>query len=174
MGKQLVLALFADEAAADQAVATLKEWDKLTGQVPLGGIGVLVKDEKGKLKTHKLGARRTAGGAILFGLAAVLTGGTMIGLGLVGGSILGGAFGALFHKGLKISREDMERLNKELDGGKAAVGVMAEDYQTAATSIKLTELGGQPEAFEVSEEALAEAQAAAEAAPDALADEAGA
>ena len=62
MGKQLVLAVFENEAAADGAVDALKGWDKATSEIKLGAIGVLVKDEKGKIKTHKVGsARRRVG-----------------------------------------------------------------------------------------------------------------
>ena len=170
MAKQLVLALFPDEATADAAVEALKEWDRARAGFSLGAIGVMVKDDKGKMKTHKLGARRTAGGAVLFGVAAVMTGGVSIGLGVLGGSIVGAGFGAMFHKGLKMSKEDMERLNKELDGGKAAVGVMADDPQVETVSSMMAELGGQPQAYGVSDEAVAEAQAAVEAAPEAPAE----
>jgi len=76
--KQLVLAFFANEAAADEAVNQIKQWDKASKDVKLGAIGVLVKDDKGKIKTHKLGKRKTGGGAVLGVLAAVLTGGVSL------------------------------------------------------------------------------------------------
>jgi len=112
--QQLVLAFFENEAAADAAVNAVKQWDKASKEIKLGAIGVLVKDDKGKIKTHKLGARRTKGGAVLFGLAALLTGGMAIGVGVVGGAVAGGIIGALFHKGLKMSDKEKEQLNKEL------------------------------------------------------------
>ena len=61
--KTLTLAFFENEAAADAAVAQIKQWDKASKDVKLGAIGVLVKDEKGKIKTHKLGSRKTGLGA---------------------------------------------------------------------------------------------------------------
>ncbi len=164
--QQLVLALFPDEAAADQAVDRIKQWSKDNDQVPLGGIGVLVKDEKGKLKTHKLGARRTIGGMVLFGLAALLTGGMAVGLGVIGGTAVGAGIGHLFHKGLSISKEELDQLNKELDGGKAAVGVMAYIDDAPGVVAVLEDQGGQTLSFEVPEETVAEAQAAAEAEPE--------
>lgn len=165
--KQLVLALFENETAADSAVDAIKQWDKGEDSVNLDAIGVLVKDDKGKIKTHKLGSHHSVAGAVLFGLAALLTGGAAIGLGLVGGSLVGAGFGALFHKGLKISDAEKEQLNKELDGGKAAVGIMADTEEVSAVTEKLAELGGQAEAYEVSDEAVEAAQsAAAEAAED--------
>ena len=69
--KQLVLAFFKDEASADKAVSDLKAWDKATKSVKLGSIGVMVKDDKGKVKTHKLGSRAYGKGA---GIYQALTG----------------------------------------------------------------------------------------------------
>ena len=167
MGNTLILALFPDEAAADNAVVEIKQWDKASDEIKLGAIGVLVKDEKGKIKTHKLGARHTGAGAVLFGLTALVTGGAAIGLGLVGGSILGAGVGSLFRKGLSMSEQDVDRLNQELDGGKAAVGFMVEGAGAEIASAKLAELGGQPMQYEVAAEAVAQAQEAAAAAPEA-------
>ncbi|MGE5601444.1 MAG: hypothetical protein ACM30E_00230 [Nitrososphaerales archaeon] len=161
MGKQLVLALFADEASAGHAVNEIKNWDKASPEVKLGAIGVLVKDEKGKIKTHKMGARKTKGGAVLFGLLGLLSGGITVMGGLVGGAVLG----SLFHKGLKISKERQSILNSELDAGKAAVGLMVDDEEAEVVKAKLIELGGAPETYQVSDEAMQEAVAAAEAAP---------
>ena len=96
MAKQMVLAFFANEADADAAVDAIKQWDKASKDVKLGAIGILVKDDKGKIKTHKLGKRKTGTGAVLFGLAAVLTGGAS----LLGGVVFGGIVGSLFRKGL--------------------------------------------------------------------------
>ena len=82
MGTQrLVLAVFADETAADEAVMRVKEWDRASAEIKLGAIGVLAKNEKGEIKTHKMGARYTGTGAVLFALGAVLMGGFVIGLG---------------------------------------------------------------------------------------------
>jgi uncharacterized membrane protein len=158
MGNQLVLALFADEAAADAAVEQVKAWDKASADVKLGAIAVLVKDEKGKIKTHKLGARKTKGGAVLFGLVGLLSGGISVLGGVVGGAILG----SLFRKGLKMSKEEQERLNSELDAGKAAVGLMVKDDEVGLVNAKLAELGGVAETYEVSDEAVEEAAKAAE------------
>ena len=98
--QQLVLAFFENEAAADQAVDGIKQWDKASKEIKLGAIGVLVKDDKGKIKTHKLGKRKTGTGAVLFGLAAVLTGGAT----LLAGAVFGGIVGSFFRKGLGMSR----------------------------------------------------------------------
>ncbi len=161
--QQLVLALFENEAAADKAVEALKQWDKASKEVKLGAVGVLTKDDKGKIKTQKLGARRTAGGAVLFGLVALLTGGASV----VGSAVVGGLVGSVFHKGLGMSKEDLTRLDGELSGGKAAVGVLANNDEAAGVSAKLAELGGKAETHEVTDEAVQEATKAAEQAPTA-------
>jgi uncharacterized membrane protein len=154
--KQLVLAFFADEDAADQAVEEIKQWDKASKDIKLGSIGVLVKDEKGKVKTHKLGSRHTATGAAAGVLAAVLSGGVS----LFGGVVLGSLVGAFIHKGLGMSKDDLARIGGELDGGKAAVALLAANDEATAVSAKLANLGGIPETHEVTDEALEEAVAA--------------
>ena len=160
--QQLVLAFFDNEAAADGAVNAIKQWDKASKEIKLGAIGVLVKDDKGKIKTHKLGKRKTGTGAVLFGLAAVLTGGAS----LLAGAVFGGIVGSFFRKGLGMSKDDLARIDGELNGGKAAVCILAAPDEAAAVSAKLAELGGQPESHEVSEEVVQEAEAAAAEAPE--------
>jgi hypothetical protein len=160
--KQLVLAFYADEAAADGAVEAIKKWDKASKEIKLGSIGVLVKDEKGKVKTHKLGARHTTTGAAAGVLAAALSGGVS----LVAGVVLGSLVGAFIHKGLGMSKEDLARIGGELDGGKAAVAVLATADEAADVSAKLAELGGAVETHEVTDEALEQAVAATAATPE--------
>jgi uncharacterized membrane protein len=160
--KQLVLAFFNGEAAADAAVAALKEWDKASKEIKLGSIGILVKDDEGKIKTQKLGARHTKTGVVVGAIAGILSGGISV----IGGAIVGGIAGAFFHKGLGLSKEDLARIDGELDGGRAAVAVLAEADEASAVAAKLAESGGQPETYEVTEEAIEEATAATEAAAE--------
>jgi hypothetical protein len=156
--KQLVLGFFASEAAADEAVSKIKQLDKASKEVKLGAIGVLVKDDKGKIKTQKLGQKKTGTFAVLGALAGVLSGGVTV----LGGAVVGGILGAFFHKGLGLSKDDLARIGKELDGGKAAIGILAQSDEAAGVSAKLAELGGKPETHEVSEEALDQVQTATE------------
>lgn len=164
--KQLVLAIFADEAAADAAVDALKAWEK-TNNVAPRPVGVLVVDDKGRIKEHKLGQTAGGKGAGIGLVLAALTPPTLI-AGIVGGALVG----HFHHKGLGLSDADRERIASELSGGKAAVGVLVEYTEEAAMiSGKLAELGGTPETHAVTDEAL-EAVAAAAApseppAPDA-------
>jgi hypothetical protein len=55
--QQLMLAFFDTEDAADEAAKALKNWEKATEYMKVDGIGVLVKDDDGKVKEHKLGKR---------------------------------------------------------------------------------------------------------------------
>jgi uncharacterized membrane protein len=159
MAQQLVLSFFENEAAADEAVKQVKEWDKATREVKLGNVGILVKDDKGQIKTHKLGPRRTKTWAIGGAIAGVLSGGLTV----VGGAVLGGILGSFSRKGLGIPKEDMARIEGELNNGRAAVVILAAhateaDFLTA----KLAELGGTSETHEVADEVVEEAAAVAE------------
>ena len=150
--KQVVLAIFPDEAAADAAVTSLKSWDKADGDIKLNAIGVLVLDKKGKVKTHKLGRRSVGKGA---GIGVILA--VFVPPSLLAGAVAGGVLGALHHKNLGLGGNDRDRLTAELANGKAAVGVLVAGGQAAEVSGKLTELGGQTEVHTVSDEDIAEA-----------------
>ena len=153
---QVILAVFADEAAADAAVVSLKAWDKASDEVKLTSIGVLVLDDKGALKVNKMGSRSKAKGAGIGLVLAIVAPPTLL-AGVVGGAVLG----AFHHKGLGLKAEDKARIGAELAGGKAAVGVLATAAEAGAILGKLAELGGAVEAIDVTDEALAAAAAAA-------------
>ncbi len=150
--KQVVLATFPDEAAADAAVASLKSWDKANDDIKLNAIGVLVLDKKGKVKTHKLGRRSVGKGA---GIGVILA--VFVPPSLLAGAIGGGVLGALHRKGLGLEAKDRDRLAAELADGKAAVGVLVAGDKAQDVSGKLTELGGQTEVHTVSDEDVAQA-----------------
>jgi uncharacterized membrane protein len=163
--QKLVLAMFEDQAKAEEAVETIQRWAKRTDSAKLSAIGVIVKDEEGEITTHKLRSRKREG-AVLFGLGALLTGGATIGLGLIGGALVGGGIGSFFHKGLKMTEEDMERLNQELDGGKAAVGIMVKEGEASEVAAELVLLGGQTDTYEVPDEVMTEIESAIETTPE--------
>jgi len=150
--KTVVLAIFNDEASADTAADALRE----SGVAHHDAIGILAIDENGKVKTHKVG-KRSVGLGIGIGLVLAL----LTPVGLVVGLVGGGLLGALHHKGLGIDAADRERIGRELQGGKAAIGVLAPVSEAKFVADKLTELGGAAETHEVSDEALEEAHAAA-------------
>ncbi|HXZ75903.1 MAG TPA: hypothetical protein VEH31_34225 [Streptosporangiaceae bacterium] len=150
----VVLAIFSDEASADGAAASLKD----SGVAKGDAIGVLVLDEQGELKADKVGKRSWGKGAGIGAVVALVTP-----IGLAAGLIGGGLLGALHHKNLGLNDADRERLRRQLDGGKAAVGVLAPVSEATVVADKLTELGGTAETHPVSDEAVEEAQTAAAA-----------
>ena len=145
--KTVVLAIFNDEASADTAADALKK----SGIAHHDAIGVLALNDKGEVKAHKVG-KRSVGLGIGIGLVLAL----FSPIGLVVGLVGGGLLGALHHKGLGIDPADRERIGRELQGGKAAVGVLAPVSEAKFVADKLTELGGAAETHEVSDEALGE------------------
>jgi uncharacterized membrane protein len=157
----LVLAFFPNERAADDTAAVFKEWVKSNPWVDLEAIGVLVKDEHGNVKTHKLGPREGARGigvgAVLGIIAAVPTGGLSLVEGAAVGGAGGGVVGSLFHRGLGLSGRDAARIAGRLEAGQAALGVLVPPQQAAAISGELARLGGAAEIHEVSEDAVQEA-----------------
>lgn len=146
--KRLVIAIFDAEADADGAAADLRE----TGAVVDDAIAVLVLDEDGKLKTHKVGATSGVKGAAA-GAVLGLLGPIGLGVGTAGGALLG----KLHHKDLGLDDADRERLGGALRGGKAAVGVLADPDELVAVESLLVGRGGTTEAHELSEAALREA-----------------
>ncbi len=158
--KELVLAIFGSEAEADAAAEALKSWDDTSDDIKLKSMGVLALDERGEIKTDKVGRRSTGKGV---GVGVILAMATPIGL--AAAVIGGGALGALHHKGLGLHDDDRERIGAELTDGKAAVGVVVDSSEASAVSAKLAELGGTPEAHELDDAALAEADTAVETVP---------
>ncbi len=158
---QLILATFDSEEAADKAVEEIKSWDQASDLIKLGGVGVVVKDQNGKIKQAKLGGRQGGKGAdigLLLGMIwAIPTGGLSLAGGAIYGAIGGGAIGSFFQKGFKFTKEDAQRLDKELTAGHAVVGVMANDYEASQVTDKLTQLGGKVETHEVTDQVLQEA-----------------
>ena len=143
--RQLVLAVFPNEAAADSAAVALKD----SGIADGDAIGILALDDDGKLKQDKVGAHSTGKGAAIGGVIAVFS------TALLGPAVLTGvAVGALHHKNLGLSDADKARLTVELQAGKAAVGVMPHDDTAPAVSDRLTQLGGTPERYELTDDAL--------------------
>jgi uncharacterized membrane protein len=148
--RQLVLAVFPDEFAADDAAVKLKK----SGIADGDAIGILALAANGKLKQDKVGARSTGKGAAVGGVLFLL-GPAVLGVGVLGGA----AAGALHHKNLGLSDADKARLTVELNEGKAAVGVLAHFDAAPAISARLTQLGGSPQAHELTDEALQAATA---------------
>jgi hypothetical protein len=150
--RQLVLSFFPDELAADSAAVALKD----SGIADGDAIGILALDDNGKLKQDKVGAHSTGKGAAIGGVIAVFS------TALLGPAVLTGmAVGAFHHKNLGLSDGNKGRLTVELNGGKAAVGVMADSETAPAIADRLTQLGGTSDSYELTDEALEAAGATA-------------
>lgn len=154
--KHVLLAIYEDEAAADAAVAVLKSRDG----VPDDAIGVLVLDDAGAVKIDKVGTRSAGKGAGI-GLLLGLLGPVGLGVGVIGGTVGGSLLGMLHHKGLGLSEADRDRISGELQGGKAAVGVLAHAGEEDRVGALLSSLGGELEVHAVTDEALEQAAASA-------------
>lgn len=153
--KQLVLAIFKDADAAEAAVGMLRGGIDDYTEIDFGAIGILVVDENGKIKEHKMGQRSGGkGAAIGLAIAAV----TPVGLAAIVG---GAAIGHFRQQGPGFSAEDQVRIAAELAGGKAALGVVVAPEKAGLMQEILTDLGGKAEAHHVTDEALAAAAAAA-------------
>jgi hypothetical protein len=151
----VVLAIFETEDSADVAAEELKE----TGAAEGDAIGILALNDKGELKTDKVGKRSTGKGAAIGAIAALCTP-----VGLVAGLVGGGLLGSLHHKNLGLDKANRARLGSELEGGKAAVGVLVPVTEASYMADKLASMGGIPETHQVSAEAVEEATSAAAAA----------
>jgi uncharacterized membrane protein len=145
--KRLVIAIFDAEADADNAAAAVRDARAVVDDA----IGVLVLDERGELKTHKVGATSGGKGAAAGAVLAVL-GPIGLGVGVVGGALLG----KLHHKDLGLDDADRDRLGAALRGGKAAVGVLAEPDELVGVESILVESGGETEAHELNEAIIRE------------------
>jgi uncharacterized membrane protein len=146
--KRLVISIFDAEADADEAADAIQR----AVAVDDDAVAVLVLDEKGKLKTHKVGATSGGKGAAA-GAVLGLLGPIGLGVGVAGGALLG----KLHHKDLGLDDEDRERISAALRGGKAAVGVLADPQELVAVESILVGRGGETEAHELDAAALREA-----------------
>ncbi len=160
---QVIIAYFHSAERADSAAHRLKDWDKANDAVKLGGIQILTWDG-GKIKTYKIGGRATGAGAkwgtALGVVAGILSGGvTLIG-GAVAGAAGGAVLGTFFHKSLGLSDEDNARLEEHVKAGGAALVVMADEDEVAATSAQLVSQDGTVENYQVPEETMEKVEAA--------------
>jgi uncharacterized membrane protein len=167
--RNLIVAYFPDEDAADAAARQLKHWDKGTKEVKLGGMGIITQ-KKGKLKTHYVGARAGGTGAkwgTILGATGGLATGVMVvtgvltgGLGLIPGAIAGLAVGtvggSLFHKRIGMTDDDRARLEAYLANGGAALAVMADDAEVEPTRAEIAGLGGKVEQYTLPDDVLEE------------------
>jgi uncharacterized membrane protein len=149
----VVFAFFEDEETADKAARELEAWARRTRHIDLDAVGVLVRDDRGAVKTQKLGPRAGKSGAgigLVLGLIAAVPSGERS---LVharaertGGR---GLLESLVHRGLGLSPEETAWIADQLDTGRAAVGVLAASEEADLVAGKLAGLGGQTKVHEV-------------------------
>jgi uncharacterized membrane protein len=158
-----VWAVFNSKDAAEEAAKSLKSWDKADKEIKLGAIGVVYLDDKGKLKTKKMGPRKTGKGAtigaVLGGLVALFAPATLIG-GAVAGGLAGGALGIFSKKGLGLSDAQEADIKANLDAGKGLLIVLADDNEVGPTEDYLKSLGGVTDSAQADEAAIDETDVA--------------
>lgn len=160
----VVLAFFADEATAKDAIDGLKLWDRANDHIKLGAIGTISK-EGDKVKTsvgRKVGKGMAIGAAVGVIGAAVATGGASLIAGAIGAGALGGVLGAFFKRSMNLTQDEIAAIGKELDAGRVAVVVTCDDYEIPLVSEYMTGSGGAVRTYKVPAEALAEAAKAPE------------
>jgi uncharacterized membrane protein len=165
----MIIDYFDGADKVDDAADSLKAWDKDNDTVDLGAIAILTWDD-GKIKTRKVGTRKTGRGAgwgtALGAAVGVLSGGvTLIGGALVGAG-LGAATGALFHKGLGLSDADKAKFEDKLKQGGAALVVMASDGEVEATKAFLNSLNdGEVQDYQVPDDSAQKLEEATDVPP---------
>ena len=171
---KMVVAYYANEDVAEYAAGELKKWDKANAEVKLGAIAIVTLAPKtGKLEAKAVGQRRTKSGALwgtAVGVAAgILTGGLALIPAMLLGSGAGSAVGAMSHEKVGMSDEDREQMTAKLRAGGAALVVMADDFEVAATKAEMVRNGATVETYDmpaetaqaITEAAAAQAEAAA-------------
>jgi uncharacterized membrane protein len=179
---KLVVAYYANEKAAEAAAKDLKDWDDGNKDVKLGAIGIITLNKKnGEVEVKEIGQRNTKKGALwgtaIGAAAGILSAGIALIPGMIAGAAIGGGAGALDHKSLGMTDADVKSLADHLKNGGAALGVMVDDYEIAATKAKMVEEGGKIDHYDLADDAtkhvtlLAEAQkSASEAVEEAAAE----
>ena len=155
----VVIAFFADRAAAKSAIEGLKIWDKVNEQFKLGTIGTISKEgDKIKTEVGRKTGKGAAIGATVGVIGAVLTGGVS----LVATTVGGGVLGHFFKKSMQLTQEEIAEIGKELDGGRVAVVVACDDFEIPMVTEYLVGSKGTVRTYSVPQEALAEAANAPE------------
>jgi hypothetical protein len=155
----VVLAFFADKAAAEDAIKGLKIWDKVNEQFELGTIGTIYKDgDKIKTEVGRKTGKGAAVGAAVGVIGAVLTGGVS----LIATTVGGGALGHFFKKSMQLTSQEIAEIGKELDGGRVAVVVACDDFEIPMVTEYMEGSKGTVRTYKVSQEALAEVASAPE------------
>ena len=151
----VMIAFFADQAAAESAIEGIKNWDRINDHFELGAVGTISK-EGDKIKT-KVGRKAGKGakiGAVVGVIGAVLTGGASLIITAVGAGALGGALGAFFKDSTQLTKEEIAQIGVELDGGRVAVVVTCDDFEIPLVTEFMVGSKGTVRTYKVTDEAL--------------------
>jgi hypothetical protein len=155
----VVIAFFADQAAAEEATKGLKIWDKVNENFDLGTIGMIRKQgDKIKTQVGRKTGKGAAIGAAVGVIGAVLTGGAS----LIATTVGGGVLGHFFKKSMSLTPEEIVQIGQELDGGRVAVVVLCDDFEIPLVTEYMEGSKGTVRTYKVPGEALAEAASAPE------------
>ena len=147
--EHVVIAVFTNEDAADQAIIALQNWEMINDDVKFGAIGTIYKKgDKVKVKRPRKASEWGEGGVIIGAIAALLSGGMILIGGFLGGAV-GGILGAFVHKSIGLSKEEVQQLGSQLDDGKVAVVVTCDANKAEGASEVLTQEGGQVKRVQV-------------------------
>lgn len=135
--KHLVVAMYEDLTRARQAQKSIEVWDKADESIKLGSTAVIYKGPDSQLHWERSGVKDWKVGALVAGVAGLILSGGLV---LLAG--LGAAVGGIDTKRLGVPKEDIEAIGTSLDGGKAALAVLCDDYEVSPLTAELTRLGG--------------------------------
>ena len=161
----VVIAMVKDQDTAKADEKALKKWDKGDKDLKLGNIGWIYK-KKDKVKTHMerdAGKGAETGGAIGI-IAGILSGGLTVIAGAVGAGAIGAIGVDFFKKSSDLTKDEIQKIGKSLDGGQVAMVVTCTEDDVKATSAELTKLGATVTSYAVKGGALTDAAKAMDAA----------
>ena len=154
----VVIAFFADQAAAESAIEGIKNWDQINDHFELGAIGTIFKDgDKIKTKVGRKTGKGAKVGAVVGVIAAVLTGGASLIVTAVGAGAVGGALGHFFKKSTGLTQEEIADIGQELDAGRVAVVVQCDDFEIPMVTEYMEGSKGTVRTYKVTDEALIQA-----------------
>jgi hypothetical protein len=90
----------------------------------------------------------------------VLSGGATLVAGALAGGIFGGVAGAFLKKSMHLTKEEIQSIGNELEGGKVALVVTCDDFEVEPTSEQLRLAGGVIQTYTIPAEVVEEASRA--------------
>ena len=154
----VMIAFFADQAAAESAIEGIKNWDRINDHFELGTVGSIYKEgEKIKTKVGRKTGKGAKVGAVVGVIAAVLTGGASLIVTAVGAGAVGGALGHFFKNSTQLTKEEIAAIGQELDGGRVAVVITCDDFEIPMVTEYMEGAKGTVHTYKVTDEALIQA-----------------